>query len=199
MSSISFPQIPAVRKTGDEHFSSNGIEIDMSVSDFWQWAASDLISNAMRGILAEYIVASALGLTGGLRTEWDAFDLITENGVKIEVKSSAYLQSWHQAKLSSIKFGIQPTNGWDSSTNQVSSKRIRQADIYIFCVLTHKDQNTVDPLNMDQWEFYLLRSTVLDEACPTQKTIGLSSLIKLDPLFAKYADLNSTIRKLIVR
>jgi hypothetical protein len=49
--------------------------------------ASDLVSNSTRGVLAEFIVARALGLDTGVRTEWQAFDLETASGKKIEVKS----------------------------------------------------------------------------------------------------------------
>jgi len=43
--------------------------------------------------LAEYLVATVLGLNQGVRNEWDAYDLETEAGLKIEVKSAAYIQS----------------------------------------------------------------------------------------------------------
>lgn len=164
--------------------------------EFWRWAASDLLSNAMRGVLAEYIVANALGITGGVRTEWDAFDLRMENGTTIEVKSAAYLQSWHQNRLSSISFGIQPTKGWDSSTNIVSAERKRQADIYVFCVLNHKDQVTVNPINLDQWDFYILRAEVLNRECPIQKTISFNSLLRLGPVKAAYSEIASVVKRL---
>jgi hypothetical protein len=63
--------------------------------EFWKWAFSDFLSNALRGVLAEFIVAKAMDCTDVQRTEWDAYDVITSDGIKIEVKSSAYLQSWH--------------------------------------------------------------------------------------------------------
>ena len=58
--------------------------------DFWRWPASDLTNNALRGVLAEYIVALALRLTKSTRVEWDAPDLVTPSGVKIEVESAVY-------------------------------------------------------------------------------------------------------------
>lgn len=135
--------------------------------DFWRWSASDLVSNATRGILAEYIVAQALGLATGVRAEWDAYDLVTSAGLKVEVKSSAYLQSWFHKKLSVIGFGIRPKFAWDSDTNELETERRRQAGVYVFCVLAHKNKATVDPLDLDQWVFYVVPSAVLDEQCPT--------------------------------
>jgi len=64
---------------------------------------SDLVSNATRGRLAEFIVAQALNVdTSGVRDEWAAYDLLTSSGIKVEVKSAAYLQSWAQRRHSNI-------------------------------------------------------------------------------------------------
>jgi hypothetical protein len=90
---------------------------EINPGDFWQWAYSDFLSNALRGVLAEYIVAQAVGCTHRPRTEWDAYDLKTDSGLKIEVKSAAYLQSWQQKRLSPIRFDIGRKKGWDAETN----------------------------------------------------------------------------------
>ena len=120
--------------------------------------------------------------------------MITKDGLKIEIKSSSFLQSWNQDKLSKIVFGIQPTVKWEEN-NKRSTQRKRQADIYIFCVLTHKDKGTINPLNLSQWDFYLLETKVLDRKIPTQKTITLSSLLKLNPLHVQYDKLKDAINK----
>ena len=59
-----------------------------------------------RGLLAEYIVAHALDLADAVRSEWDAYDLLLPNGIKLEVKSAAYIQSWYQKEYSNISFAI---------------------------------------------------------------------------------------------
>jgi hypothetical protein len=191
-----FPQLKVTKKTGAEKFYRNGKPLDLNLHGFWQWYASDLVSNATRGILAEYIVANALDIADGVRAEWDAFDLLTKDGIKIEVKSAAYLQSWYHKKLSDIKFGIQPTRLWDASTNEMARELRRQADIYVFCVLNHKEKDSLDPLNLDPWEFYIIRAAVLDERFPTQKTIGLTSLLKANPCMVTYDDISYCIEKL---
>ncbi len=78
-------------KTGSEPFRNGDVLLSQTLLGFWRWAASDLVSNTLRGILAEYIVACALDLPQEVRVEWDAFDLKTAQGLKIEVKSAAYL------------------------------------------------------------------------------------------------------------
>lgn len=70
---------------------------------------------------------------------------------------------------------------------------IRQADVYVFCLLTHKEQDTIDPLNMDQWQFYILSSDELNQSVGAQKTIMLSSLLRLNPITATYLELPSAI------
>ncbi len=193
-----FPQLQVTKKTGAERFHRNETPLDLTLLGFWQWSASDLVSNATRGVLAEYIVANALGIAEGVRAGWDAFDLLTKFGVKIEVKSAAYLQSWYHKKLSTISFGIRPTRSWEADTNKLATEVKRQADVYVFCVLNHKEKDSLDPLNLEQWEFYILRASVLDEKYPTQKSIRLASLLKMNPYVAKYEEIAACVEKFTV-
>ena len=96
--------------------------MDFHLSDFWSWNQSDLIENRTRGILAEFIVKKALNIDSERRVEWDNFDLITNTGKKLEVKSAAYIQSWEQSKFSDIKFGISPTLEQKTIQSMMESK-----------------------------------------------------------------------------
>ncbi|MBT3240064.1 MAG: hypothetical protein HON98_05050 [Chloroflexi bacterium] len=192
--SASLQSIPVIQKQGDDPFLSKGECLKNKLINFWQWAFSDLSNNAIRGVLAEYIIAYQLGITEGVRTEWDAYDLETKDGVKLEIKSAAYLQSWEQKELSAISFGIAPTQGWNASTNEYSNEVKRQADIYIFCLLHHKDKLTLNPLDLDQWTIYLLPTKILNEKIPMQKTIRLSSLLKLNPIETTFENIESALK-----
>jgi len=77
-----------------------------------------------------------------------------------------------------IRFNIRPALLWNPETDELGHEAGRYADLYVFCVLNHKDKSTVDPMDLDQWDFYVLRSSLLN---PAQKTIVLSSLLKLKP------------------
>jgi hypothetical protein len=67
--------------TGDEPFIHQDKSIGVNLFGFWRWAYSDLVSNATRGVLAEYIVGLALRCVDGCaRVEWDMFDLRTPQG-----------------------------------------------------------------------------------------------------------------------
>ncbi len=196
MAADSFGALQVVRKQGTERFHASDINFPLELLSFWQWSGSDLVNNTLRGMLAEYLVACALGLADGTRVEWDAYDLKTKRGIKVEVKSASYLQSWLQSRPSAISFGVQPTIGWDASTNEYGIERKRQADVYVFSLLAHQDKLTLDPLDVDQWEFYVLPTVVLDEKIPTQKQTGLATLLRLGPTKAKFGEISGVIERL---
>ncbi|MFB7511740.1 hypothetical protein [Streptomyces sp. NPDC056144] len=189
---VRLSSLSAARRSGSEPIRAGGRTIG-SVSDFWSWACSDLTSNTMRGVLAEYLVASALGAALGIRTEWDTVDVRTPEGWRVEVKSSAYLQSWAQQKLSDIEFSIAPSSGWDTQTGAALPEAMRRSDVYVFCVLHHQEKQTLDPLNLDQWTFFALPTRVLDTHVPLQKRIRLSSLRKLAPVETDFAGLADAV------
>ena len=177
--SSDYPALVQQLKTGDETFRRHDKPVPVTLLDFWRWSGSDLVNNALRGKIAEFIVAQALGLSATPRIEWEAYDLLSSSGTRIEVKSAAYLQSWSHKKLSTIRFSIPPTMSWDASINRYATNVERQSDVYIFCLLSHLDKLTIDPLNIDQWEFYRLATNQLNQACPTQKSISLQRLIRI--------------------
>lgn len=183
--------IEAQSKTGFEPFRYKGEELDIEVLSFWRWAHSDLLGNALRGILAEFIVAKAIGAETEMREEWDAFDLVSPSGAKVEVKSAAYLQSWEQKQLSKIQFTIKPTRAWEGAHGRGEARR--QADKYVFCLLDHKHRETVDPTNLDQWLFYVLDTKTLDEELGPQKSLSLSGLQAICERGLNFAELNNAI------
>ncbi|MFG2599479.1 hypothetical protein [Streptomyces sp. NPDC048462] len=181
------------RKSGSEPIRAATGETMGELAGFWSWACSDLASNTMRGVLAEYLVATALGAASGTRREWDTVDIRTPEKWRIEVKSTAYLQSWAQSRPSSVSFDIAPATGWDALTGAVSAEVLRRSDVYVFCLLHHRDKETLDPLDLGQWTFYVLPTRVLDERCRVQKTIRLSSLERLGPLTTDFAGLPGAV------
>ncbi|MBN8600369.1 MAG: hypothetical protein J0M26_05040 [Planctomycetes bacterium] len=190
-------QQPLVRIDGNKCLTIQGKETPHTVLDFWQWSSSDLLGNTMRGVLAEYIVGTALGILKDVRIEWAEYDLLTHDGIKLEIKCSAYLQSWSQKRLSKISFGIEPKMPQNPPPEPTTEPLLRrQADVYVFCLLHHRDMLTVNPLDLDQWTFYCLATKKLDAECRDQKTLSLSRLLSLGPLVATYGELASQVRKL---
>jgi len=143
--------------SGDERFSGS----ELSVLDFWRWAFSDLRENVVRGILAEFLVARALGDASPLRRAWDNFDVTTPAGIRVEVKSSALLQSWRQRRHSRIAFSGLTGRSWSAETSELGSRRELRADVYVFAIHTLREPALYDALQLEQWEFRVLSAASL--------------------------------------
>lgn len=166
-----------------------------TLADFWGWSASDLVSNTMRGVLAEFIVARALGIsTEGVRTEWDTYDLKTSDGTTIEVKSAAYIQSWHQLRLSKISFATPATRGWSADTGVYESSVKRHAMVYVFALLHHENRGGINPLDVSQWRFYAVPTFKLDARTRSQHSIALRTLETLAGPSLRFKDLAAAVR-----
>jgi hypothetical protein len=149
----------------------------------------------LRGIFAEFLIGSTLNVLEQPRREWDSHDL-DYKGQKIEVKSAAYIQSWHQGRYSNISFGIESKYVYSYETNTYSSVRARFADLYIFCLLNEKNVELIDVLNTEQWQFYIVKTSVLNTLFPNQKRISLSTLEKVTTP-VHYQELKNMIDEII--
>lgn len=149
---------PVTALTGEESFKGT----DATVRDYWVWSTSDLRDNVTRGVLAEFLVAKAVGASDKLRTSWDNFDVLTPEGVRVEVKASAYLQSWAQRKLSTLTFRGLSALSWDDETGYGDQPEVR-ADVFVFAVQTCQDPAAYDALDVSQWEFYVVPAKIIAE------------------------------------
>ena len=191
------PIRPRLKEPTDE-FRVRGGSPGATLGDYWRWSSSSVLDNTERGIVAEFLVANALGLTETPRVEWGSYDLETSSGTKIEIKSAAYLQSWRQKKRSTIRFGIARTKeAWDPATGEsrTHSPPKRIADIYVFCLLKQEHKATVDPLDTEQWEFYVVPTSVIDKEKPCSETIGLRPLKDLAGRPCSYDDLAAEVTR----
>lgn len=166
----------------------------LNKQQFWEWAYDDLFTNTIRGVLAEYIVATALGVDGTKRREWANHDLVFE-GAGVEVKSAAYVQAWDQARPSDITFSIRAAHIWDESSKTRSDSATRSAKVYVFCLLEGKDKDSIDPLDVGHWTFYVLSTSELARHVPEQQTIRLGRLKELCAGPITYGGLNAAIRQ----
>jgi len=188
--------IKSTYKSGDEPLVCDGKDLPYTLLDFWRWSASDILSNATRGKFAEFIVASALDVNlQEPSNEWSAYDLLTKDGLKIEVKTSAYIQVWNQKEYSKPIFSISEAKHWDAETGMTTKEPKRHADVYVFCLLKEKDQDIIDPIKMEQWEFYVVPTKILNEYKRSQQSITLPSLRKLTESIP-YNDLENKCREL---
>ena len=190
---------PHIRK-GREAFHVAGETAGFALRDYWRWSGSDLLSNLQRGVMAEFLVARALGTATEPRREWGSFAVRTREGHGVAVKSAAYWQSWQQPEPSVIQFDIAPRRwSWDPVTNETETYEPprRSAKAYVFCLLGSRADQNPDPLDIDQWRFLVLPTSRLDAERPEQKTISLNPLLTLKPRDVSYTDLRQAIEAVI--
>lgn len=188
------PALRPSRRSGAEALHESSKPLGPTVLDFWQWSASDLVSNATRGRFAEFLVGTALGCDmEDVRNEWDAFDLLTKSGIKVEVKSASYLQSWSQERPSSISWKTPTTRAWDPVTKRQSAESRRQADVYVLALLSHMDKTTLDPLDVSQWGFFVVPTRLLNERTRSQHSITLNSVVALVGEAISYGELAEAV------
>ena len=154
--------------------------LGVTVGDFWAWTYSDILNNTDRAVFAEFVVGVALGVTNVPRVEWDAVDLRYRDKT-IEVKSAAYIQSWHkdQDPTSHISFDLKERLSWDAASNTYEVEPKRAADCYVFCVYTETVRSRANVLAVDQWEFYVVSTEHINLQLGSQKSAALSTIQKL--------------------
>jgi hypothetical protein len=125
-----------------------------TLTDFWAWALSDLRANTTRGLLAEYLVAAALGAGGRPRVEWDSHDVTALDGTRIQVKSGAYLQAWNQRGHSKIVFSGLRAKTWTPETGYTPAASYN-ADVYVFAVQSARTHDAYNALDPEQWDYWV--------------------------------------------
>ncbi|MCC2601607.1 hypothetical protein [Sphingopyxis yananensis] len=131
-----------------------------------------LVTNVLRGHVAEAIIALAL------EPEWSwcsadyaGWDFERPDGLRLEVKQSAAMQSWSTVKPSKPIFDVAMRTGhWQGGTEWIAQVG-RPAHIYIFAhhgiYADHADHR--DPW---QWQFYVVATRDL----PDVKQAALSTI-----------------------
>ena len=164
--------------TGEEKFQQNGKEIDMSMLDLWQFKYSNIFN--MQEVIAEYLVAKALEKEKADNdTYWTLWD-IDYREKRIEVKETSYYHSYNKpGKISKQRvFGINKANS--SYEYEIEENRYeRQNDIYVFCLNIGETAETSNPLNLDNWEFYIVPTDTINNNCGDNKTISLGRIQSL--------------------
>ena len=183
---------------GNEKFTFNKQVLNFDITDFWRFQYSNIYS--LHGEIAEFIVARALGITEAQNSEyWTLWD-ITYKGIKIEVKATAYFHLWNEdGKVSAPRtFSIAKANGSYDPEKAGNSELCRQNDIYIFCLINGDTKETSYPLDLDNWEFYVVPTVVIDEKCGNQKKISIGRIRNLGFEKVKYCDLKNEIDRTII-
>jgi hypothetical protein len=174
-----------------------------TVGDFWAWAYSDVDTNIMRAIYAEWLVGTALECVDKIRPSWTPWDLDYE-GAKIEVKSTSYLPNWGQLvdgprthhakereavekrspksrtfdiKATTAQFPADPEIPFGPFADYYEDGEVkRRADVYVFAYYAEEDLEQYSSLDVSGWRFYVLSTPELERHFMTQDTVALSRI-----------------------
>src|SRR5688572_16958600 len=121
---------------------------DLTVKDFWRWSFGDLSDDDLKGYFAEWMVANILQLSNmRRRVPWANSDLISSGGARIEVKSTAFWQSWklvnedgsakyadnYPPPVDRRRIGFGGLRAGDSVTaSTTSASRVFKSHLYVF-------------------------------------------------------------------
>jgi hypothetical protein len=162
-----------------------------------------LMSNLTRPIFLEKLLTRLLkGAWRHVGGDWSGWDLENlTSRARIELKQSAARQTWTDGptrlgKPTKPVFDIAERTGYfgDGGSAWINTPG-RPADLYVFA--WHPGfipKEEVDHRDPEQWEFYLLPEARLPKG---QKTIGLNTLKKLDPVFATHDDIANKVVALL--
>ncbi len=165
---------------------------------FWRYSYSNFLENANRGALAEFIIASALGVIKPPYSSWESYDMEID-GIKVEVKASGYLQTWEQKQHTTPSFDVGKKRGWIGDTSELMETPRRHADVYVFYL--HHEKNTAkkkaNPLDTKNWSFWVVETKVLNEKLGDQKSVSISTLKKYLGIQAvQFEEVKKLIKKL---
>ena len=178
----------------NEMFVLHGKETGRRIIDFFAWWSGGMMTNLFRGVLAEYIVAMALDCDKQKRLDaWGPFDLVTPQGLRVEVKASAYLQAWTQSKPSKIVFSIRPSKEYDYKTGIYSESNSRKSDVYVFCVFECMDKGNAKLSDLDQWGFYVMKTEEINRLFGSQKTVSLGRILSAGARRVSFSELTEAV------
>ena len=181
-----------IRLRGDLEVNENS-----TLLGFWRWAFSDLCDDDLKGVFAEWMVATLLDLplASSRRVSWADSDIVLSNGTRIEVKASAVWQSWKLVNLDGTRKAVPPPavvnpdrirfSGLQAraatiSPATLSDNRGFKSDIYVFCMNTQTDAAKWDAWNLADWEFYVMTLQELN-SLKVGNSISLAALRKIRP------------------
>ena len=111
-------------------------------------------------------------------------DIKLGDGTTVEIKCSAHLQPKREGKLEPMppKFDIsKKTWAWSNRRGDWLPQPVapvRWADIYVLCLEKETDPDSYNPLDLSQWEYFVIPTFRLNEEFPDQKTVPLCRLLQ---------------------
>ncbi|MGE5716003.1 MAG: hypothetical protein ACM369_05085 [Acidobacteriota bacterium] len=182
--------------TGSEFFRCSEKPLGPTLLDFWRWSESDLLNSLTRTRLAEFMVASALGARAvGPRDERSSLELVTPDGVEVRVKSGSFLKSFHQRDLSKVVFipQVSPSHSHAGAGRPPTYR----AQVHVFALLDHVERATVDPLDLDQWRFFVPPTSKIEALVLEQHSLTVPALDEISGGSVAYEDLREAVERAV--
>ncbi len=149
---------------GDECFTYSGEDTELTVREFWSWYFSDLLDIKTR--VAEYLVSKALGMNEAYNTGYWTAQSIKYRERRLELRSAAYMKS-----IADIEPSVEHIRHIDI--------RVRENDVYVFCLLPGKTKEKANPLVLDNWKFYVIPTWYIRLECGSNGTITMAKVQRL--------------------
>ncbi len=151
-----------------------------------------LVTNVLRGLVAEAIVEAALCPDWHWCSEdYSPWDFQHRGGLRLEVRNSAARQSWAKdgSKPSVINFDIAARKGRYEDGVTWIGEAGRNAQIYVLChhPICDRSADHRDPF---QWEFFVIPTARL----PTLKTIGVRRVRSLSEAYC-FRELRAAVER----
>lgn len=159
-------------------FIFNDENLSFGILELWKSKYSNIYN--MQEVIAEFLVEKALGIDKAQNTDyWTLYDILYRN-YRIEIKETSYYHPWNKNGIVSKyrRFEITKANS-NYDIKDCENKFERQNDIYIFCLNTGNTKEESNPMNLNNWEFYIIPTSVINEKCGNNKTITLGKVRKL--------------------
>jgi len=180
----------ARRMSGSTVF--EGIE-GVTLADFWSWAFSDLSGERTLDTLSEFVVG--LALENLERARCSGSNSMTYLGKLIEIRAAHWNGILDEWSLNNIKFAVSPEFAGEKRGEGKGSWR-RRAECYVFCLYANAGSNQGGPLNVGNWEFYVVERESLDESLGPKKCIRLQQICRMSmPL--SHEQLRNEIRSVL--
>lgn len=181
---------------GTEHFVYGDKITDMTTFDVWKYHFCNRFN--MQEYFAEFLVAKALGVDEASNSDYWSLCDVMYKGKRIEVKASSYYHAFKEylnTPISPIRvFGI--TKAYSKYKDKNSTFE-RQNDIYVFCLNIGETAEESDPLNLKNWEFYIIPTAYINEVCGDAKTISIQKIKKLGFEGVSYFSIKGIIDQII--
>ena len=178
---------------GTEKFTFNQQDLPFDVTEFWKFHYSNIYNQHDK--IAEFIVSRALGITEPHNDlYWTLWD-ISYRDKRIEVKETSYFHSFNEDGVVSKQrvFSIAKAHGDYDAEISGNKDFCRQNDVYVFCLNTGDTKASSNPLNLNNWEFYIVPTAFLNQHCGEQKTISLGRIRNFGFLPKRYDEIKAEV------